>query len=227
MNVIEFDLTAKSSRRNVASPDFLVIHYTASPKGAEATARYFAKPGVKASAHDIVDRDGTRVHCIPYKRAAWHAGDRSMSRFPEPAQLEAADFVPIGQVPRMPKFVNGRSVGIELANCGWAPHKTPSFTGRHSNPASHSTQWEVYPQRQIESLAELIEQICDEVPTLKYVCGHEDVTNQYTIGDNPKTVEVEKQAGAKVDPGPAFPWIHVPRLTRVYFDWKRKGWVRC
>lgn len=227
MNIVQFDLSAKSSRRPVANPDFLILHYTAAPSSALGTARYFAKPGVKASAHDIVDRDGTVVHCVSYKRVAWHAGDNSKSRFPEPAQLEAADFVPIGEVPRMPKFVNGRSVGVEISNCGWAPHKGPSFTGRHSNPASHSTQWEEYPLLQIAALRELVELICDEVPTLRWVCGHEDVTNQYTIGDDPKTVEVEKQAGAKVDPGPAFPWHEVPRLRRVKFDWKRKGWVKC
>ncbi len=227
MNVVEYPLLQKSSRRPVAEPDFLVIHYTASSKGALATARYFGLPGVKASAHDVIDRDGTVVKCIPYKRAAWHAGDGGLSRFPSTDQLHASDFVHIGEVERMPKFVNGRSNGIELSNCGWAPHKgRPSFTGRHSNPASHSTQWEDYPQPMIAALVEVIEQMVEECPSLRWVCGHEDVTNQYTLGDNPKTVEVEKQAGAKVDPGPAFPWQEIPHLTRVRFDWRRKGWVR-
>jgi N-acetylmuramoyl-L-alanine amidase len=187
--------------------DTLILHYTAGIGNAQATARLFADPKRKASAHYVIGRDGIIVQCVDLSDAAWHAGDGGKSRFPAMFQLDGADFVPLAEVGWAAKVVNCRSIGIELCNRGWAK-KGP-------NPASKSTLWESYSQLQIDSLRGLVEQLCASVPTLKWVTGHQDVTNHKTLG----------KTGGKTDPGPAFPWRVLPSsLTRVMFDFESDGW---
>lgn len=196
--------------------DLLVVHYTAGIGDAQSTARLFADPKRKASAHYVVGRDGEVVQCVKLTDAAWHAGDGGKSRFPARFQLDGADFVPLDDVGWAAKVVNCRSIGIEICNRGWAK-KGPNkyIAARHRNPASTSRLWESYSQPQLDALRALVEKLCAEVPTLRWVTGHEDVTNARTIG----------KPGAKLDPGPAFPWRMLPStLTRVLFDFERNGW---
>ena len=213
----------KYGSREQREVDFLVLHYTAGNGNAKATARVFEVPGRQASAHYIVGRQGEVLNCVPLSMAAWHAGDGGHSRLPTPEQLEGASLavnpedriVLLDDVPPAPREVNRRSVGIEMCNRGWAPHANyPSFVARHRNPASTSKSWEAYPDALIESVLDLVDEIKTAVPTLKYVCGHEDVTHRDTLG----------KAGAKLDPGPAWPWPDLG-LTRVWYDFQRHGWV--
>lgn len=225
-------LVPKHETRAGETVDLVVIHYTAGGPSAEATAREFARPGRSASAHYIIGRAGEIVQCVERHRGAWHAGDRGKSRFPSGVQIEGSvkdasgrTFVSLRNVPPKPHNTTRRSIGIELCNRGWAPHTGPSFEGRHRNPGVRSTLWQPFPPEQLASLAWLLQKQVADIPSLRYITGHEDVTNQWTIGDNPKTPEFEKVAGAKTDPGPAFPWPEYPGLTRVWFDFTRKGWV--
>jgi N-acetyl-anhydromuramyl-L-alanine amidase AmpD len=213
----------KYSTREQREVDFLILHYTAGNGNAKATARVFEVPGRSASAHYIVGRDAGVLQCVPLSMAAWHAGDGGHSRLPSPAQLAGAAiaenpedrFIPLKDVPPAARVVNQRSVGIEMCNRGWAHHPNyPSLIVRHRNPASTSTRWEAYPDALIETVIELVEDIKKQVPTLKYVAGHEDVTHRDTLG----------KSGAKLDPGPAWPWPNLG-LRRVYYDFRRHGWV--
>lgn len=199
------------------APEVVVVHYTAGSGNALATAALFADPKRKASAHFVVGRDGAIVQCVDLEDAAWHAGDGGRSRFPSTAQLHVSDFVALGSVPSEPRSVNRRSIGIELCNRGFAPRgPNPYVTARHRNPSSKSTRWESYTDRQLDALHNLTIWLTQEISTLRWVTGHEDVTNRHTLGT----------IGGKVDPGPAFPWLVVPKLARVLFDFDRIGWAR-
>lgn len=201
--------------------DLVVIHYTAGRGNALSTAALFAKR--KASAHFVIGRDGQIVQCVDLDDAAWHAGD---GRFPSHEQL--TDCIPNGtviqarEVPKKPRDVNMRSIGIELCNCGWAEGGREYVEARHRNPASKSKKWEVFPSTQIEALRSLLDYLTDELPSLLWVTGHEDVTHRYTLG----------KPGGKLDPGPAFEgaagWEIAGRtLHRVAFNFEKKGWVVC
>lgn len=128
----------------------------------------------------------------------------------------------------MPREVNCRSVGIEVCNRGWAPRgPNPYIAAKHANPAIDETLWESFNEEQLDEVVDVVLQLLVLRPTLRFVCGHEDVTNQYTLGDDPRTEAIEKRAGGKSDIGAAFPWKILPsQLKRVRFDYERKGWVR-
>ena len=53
-------------------PTLLVLHYTASGEGNDA--KFFQRPSARASAHLVVERDGTITQCVAFNKKAWHAG---------------------------------------------------------------------------------------------------------------------------------------------------------
>lgn len=187
--------------------DLLVLHFSAGNGDAVSLGRYFCMQTRRASSHYGVSRDGAVAQYVSEDRAAWHAGD---GLFPKRYDLrDALDLdKPIDTV-------NRRSIGIEICNRGWAPGKRPRMPAKHRNPRSTSTTWEVYPPEQLAGLAALIREIVQRNPSLKYVTGHEDVTNYVTAG------------GSKLDPGPLFPWeVTVAEgLTRVMFDFGTERFV--
>lgn len=195
-------------------PDLLVLHYTAGHGNAEAAAKFMARGS--NSAHYTVGRDGDIVRCVDEADAAWHAGD---GRCPTSDQLAAGTPVPVLSVPKVAGFTNRRSVGIEICNRGWASSKASRVrvAGRHRNPRARSTSWEAYPAPQVEAVIAIAKVAIVRVPTLRYVCGHEDLTHYATTG-----------SGSKQDPGPAWPWAaflsEVP-LQRIVFDFTTNAWV--
>lgn len=73
-----------------------VIHYTVSWPGS-AVVRAFESPSVRASAHLVLDLDGSLTQMVPFDRVAWHAGQSSWKGRPG---------------------LNGWSLGIEIVNPG-------------------------------------------------------------------------------------------------------------
>jgi N-acetyl-anhydromuramyl-L-alanine amidase AmpD len=200
--------------------DTIVLHYTASKGSASAVAAMFALPSRKASAHFVVGRDGVTWECVDLDDGAWHAGD---GRFPSAEQLAlstkgAGTIIPASAVPKKPRDVNMRSIGIEIVNAGWLDGgPNPYGEARHRNPASRSKKWESYTDKQVDAVRCLVGWCVQQVPTLKWITGHEDVTNRFTLG----------KPGAKLDPGPLWPWNAVTeKLRRVQFDFtkNREGW---
>lgn len=200
------------------TPDLLVLHYTAGGGSAVATARGFADPGRDASAHFVVGREGDRMQCVPLSDTAWHAGDSGKSWLPPEG---------VGTLAQMPeeraRVVNRRSVGIEICNLGWQADVAKSrgfetMTARHRNPRSKSERWEVYPGLQVDAVRTLAALLRMTLPSLRFVCGHEDVTHYSTTGK-----------GSKLDPGPAFPWHEIEwaalGYTRVLYDFETQAWV--
>lgn len=137
---------------------FLVIHFTAGAS-AESSIEFWRTPAAKgASAHIVIDRDGTVYQTRPFDRTCGHAG-----------------------VSRWQKFsnLNKCSIGIELANAGdderltkrWSKH--PPIEARHKNGGPEK-QWEAYPLAQLAAC----EQVAKALVTryhLDDIVGHDDI----------------------------------------------------
>jgi len=90
-------LTMRDANRAVANRtradiQYIVIHYTGAPGGAEAHCRYFAENDLQASAHLFVGHAGEVFRCVADKDIAWHCGAQT---YHNPAR-------------------NANSIGIEL-----------------------------------------------------------------------------------------------------------------
>lgn len=91
---------------------------------------------------------------------------------------------------------NPRSIGIELVNTGRYPYWRDS---------KHQAMDQPYPEAQIAALIGLLAQLKAQLPTLRYIAGHEDLdTEMETAFDDPAVLVQRKR-----DPGPLFPWTRV------------------
>ncbi|MBB5753006.1 N-acetylmuramoyl-L-alanine amidase [Prosthecomicrobium pneumaticum] len=119
--------------------DLLILHYT-DMASAEAAIAWLAAPESKVSCHYVVAEDGVVTQMVEEDRRAWHAGVSSWKG--------EAD-------------VNGRSIGIEIANRGH-DHGYPDF-----------------PDVQVEAVAALARDICARhgIPAER-VLAHSDVAPQ-------------------------------------------------
>jgi len=157
--------------------DTIVLHYTAGP--AQPSINTLVNPKIQASAHIVVDRDGSITQLIPFNLIAWHAGNSSYG----------------GRV-----GLNKYSIGIEIVNSGpltKSGNIYRSWYGAAFNPsdvmeAIHRNQtkpkfWHVYTPEQIDAVRELCVELI-EVYNIKNILGHEEIAPT-----------------RKTDPGPAFP----------------------
>jgi len=159
-------------------PDTIVIHYTAGPY--QSSLNTLVNPKVKASAHVLIDRDGSITQLIPFNEIAWHAGESSYG----------------GR-----NGFNKYSIGIEIVNSGpltKSGNVYRSWFGAAYNPsdvveAIHRNQstakyWHVYTAEQIETVRQLCAELIEAYPNIKTILGHEEIAPT-----------------RKLDPGPAFP----------------------
>ena len=91
---------------------------------------------------------------------------------------------------------NARSVGIELVNTGRYPHWRDS---------RHQAMDEPYTEAQVEALIALLGKLREELPSLRYITGHEDLDRELEAAFDDPSVLVPR----KRDPGPLFPWARV------------------
>ncbi|NDC40266.1 MAG: N-acetylmuramoyl-L-alanine amidase, partial [Chitinophagia bacterium] len=89
---------------------YLIMHYTASVTGAPAI-NWLVNPAAKASAHLVIDRDGTITQLAPFNRITWHAGESAWGNL---------------------KFMNQFSIGIELVNAGLLLRKPNGWTTQNN-----------------------------------------------------------------------------------------------
>lgn len=182
-------------RGRPAPPDLVVIHWSAGGGEPKAVADYLAKK--RASYHLVIGRDGQVGQLVSLDDAAWHAGDG---------------------VAWSPGSVNRRSVGISLCCRGpvteeWiARHgEDRAWRGKHHKPGFGWRRFERFTAEQRAALVALLRDLKARLPSLLYVCGHEDVT------------------GGKGDPGPCLPLLDIDwaelGLTYRRRDWRAKQWV--
>jgi N-acetylmuramoyl-L-alanine amidase len=155
----------------------LVIHFTAGASAA-SSIDFWETPAAKgASAHLVIDRDGTIYQCRPFDRTAGHAG---VSQWADP------------KTGRRFAGLNACSIGIELANAGdsnvaWARRQPGYSTLRavHRN-GGRAADWEVYPAAQLAA-CEAVSKLLVARYRLDDITGHDCIA-----------------PARKTDPGPAF-----------------------
>lgn len=161
------------------TPTYLVMHYTAATKAAGSIA-WFLKPEAKASAHLVIDKDGTITQFAPFNVVTWHAGASQWNGL---------------------KGLNSYSIGIELVNGGklikqggkWVcPVDKESVPDNDVIIAKHKNEtvenaWHEYSEKQLAVAIE-VAALLVKTYTLKDVIGHDDISPY-----------------RKSDPGPAFP----------------------
>ena len=106
------------------------------------------------------------------------------------------EYVPPNRIAHHVHGWNPRSLGIELVNRGRYPDWLDS---------RQQAMEEAYPEAQIDALIALLHWLCDEVPTLTQIAGHEDLDRECVPASDDPAVSVCR----KRDPGPQFPWPQV------------------
>ncbi len=166
------------NRGGSLNPDTVIIHYTAGPS-ARSAVNTLINPTSKASAHLVVDIDGSITQLVPFNIIAWHAGK---SRYNNRIGL------------------NKYSIGIEIVNAGrlkksgaayasWFGRKYPAEEVAYAQHRNEdiATYWHQYTEEQIKVAGELCTLFVREYNILN-ILGHEEISPD-----------------RKVDPGPAFP----------------------
>lgn len=168
------------NRGGILVPRLLIMHYTAATQAA-GSVNWFLSTKAKASAHLLIDRDGSITQFAPFNVITWHAGKSAWKGL---------------------TGLNKCSIGIELVNGGrlkrvgdkWicpVDRKTVPdedvFIGRHKNGGPEHG-WQSYTDKQMEVTA-AVAKLLVQTYQLDAVLGHEDIS-----------------PGRKVDPGPAFEW---------------------
>lgn len=131
---------------------------------------------------------GEKVH---YKSGTGNSGHYYISK-----DGKVYQWVENNRIAHHVKDHNQNSIGIELDNLGRYPdwHIT-----------SHQIMHDKYPEDQIKALIYLIIQLKKQIPTLKYITGHEDLDTRLIKSENDPETYIRR----KMDPGKLFPWKSV------------------
>ena len=160
---------------NMGVRRFLVMHFT-SGATAISSINFWKTPDAKgASAHFVIDRDGTLYQCRPCNTTCGHAG-KSKWKFGGKTY----------------EGLNSCSIGIEFANAGDSTNLIRKWSSLQPLRAKHKNggilcDWERYTPEQIATAKDLSAVLVKRYK-LDDIVGHEDIAKS-----------------RKVDPGPAFP----------------------
>lgn len=153
---VQFDLLPGGSAMSVRR--FLVIHFTSGASG-RSSINFWKTPAARgASAHLVIDRDGTVIQCRAFNRTCGHAGVSRWKGF---------------------SGLNSCSIGIELANAGddaklaakWS--KLSPVQAKHKN-GGQPQNWEAYPEAQVQACIEVAKALVARYK-LDDVVGHDDI----------------------------------------------------
>ncbi|MCH1931308.1 N-acetylmuramoyl-L-alanine amidase [Shewanella sp. A25] len=161
------------------APIFLTLHFTAGTS-LDGAVSWFKNPDAQASAHLVIDRDGSIVQMVAFNRRAWHAGKSHWGNL---------------------DGMNQYSIGIEMVNAGklrknangqWVTWSNQMIPDEDVTLAMHKDEtveagWHEYTEPQIEAASKL-GALLHKTYNFTDVLGHEDIS-----------------PGRKVDPGPLFP----------------------
>jgi N-acetylmuramoyl-L-alanine amidase len=164
-------------------PTLIVLHDTAGRLTKGSAVAWLRDPKAKASAHVVVERDGSITQLVAFDRVAWHAGQSQW---------------------RGRSGCNAFAIGIEIANPGkltGTPEKATAWFGesfdrdfgivRKSTPIHGDGCWMPYTEAQLHSVEQLIAALGWEYP-IGEVVAHHDIA-----------------PGRKVDTTPLMDW---PRM---------------
>lgn len=159
-------------------PALIVLHDTAGRLETGSSVAWFQDPKAKASAHVVVERDGTITQMAEFDRMAWHAGKSEWQ----------------GRT-----NVNGFAIGIEIVSPGklvrrgeqgvaWFGQCFDGCVEIDSKAHGGPGLWLPYTPEQIAAVSDLVRALAIRYPTITDVAGHYEVS-----------------PGRKVDPGPHYP----------------------
>lgn len=147
---------------------FLVIHHTAGAS-ALSSINFWRSPAAKgASAHIVIDRDGTIYQCRPFNKTCGHAGVSQWQGF---------------------TGLNSCTISIELANGGDSAtlirkySKLPPVKARHKNGGPEK-EWEAYPEAQLKACEEVAKALVKRY-NLDAVVGHDDIAPTRKVDPGP------------------------------------------
>ncbi|MEM1363249.1 MAG: N-acetylmuramoyl-L-alanine amidase [Pseudomonadota bacterium] len=170
---VEVSYQETSAHGAEIDPSYVILHFTTAV-GPGITA-WLTSNQARASAHVLVQRDGSVIQLLPFDHQAWHAGRSSWGSL---------------------QSLNRHSVGIVLENWG---KLTPSqegwtsYSGHEIAPDEifldeNDEGWHSFTEAQIKTVTEIIESLIASTPQIVDILGHSDVSPL-----------------RKIDPGPAFP----------------------
>lgn len=114
-------------RRGGVRPDMVVLHYTAMESCAAAAER-LCDAECEVSAHYLISEQGEILQLVAEEKRAWHAGAGCWGYVTD---------------------VNSRSIGIELANSGFAPFPDQQMAALESLLADILNRRDIAPERVI------------------------------------------------------------------------------
>lgn len=185
-------LPSPNTSGSLRAPTLLVLHYTASGDNKGGDAKYFQRSSSKASAHIVIERDGSVIQCVPFNTVAWHAGKSSWQ----------------GK-----NFCNSFSIGIEIDNWGLLEKRANGAYYSHAgtqvpahsvfvgpNKLGNGKYWEVFPPVQLDAVENVVAAILEKYPSITEIVGHEDISPR-----------------RKIDPGPAL-YSFMQKLEDKFLD---------
>jgi len=199
-----YDSSKPEDHTHIHEPIACILHYTADDF--KPSLNTLTNPAAMASAHFIVDRDGSTWQLAALEDRTWHAGGRTSA-------LHGMH------------DVNSRTVGIEIVNYGllhrdgpgsawkmWRGREVPDDRVFLDPKDPFKKAWEAYPEGQVVAVIKILQQLSTFLPTIKvnpdyYLLGHQDV-----------------DPTRKLDPGPAFPWsrarseVKTPKVAAKVLD---------
>lgn len=199
-------------------PELAVVHWTAGRRELAALRDYMEHTDREASYGYAIGRDGATGELVPPTATAWHAGDGERWRVGGPAELESELAHMPGIRPatgRVGRLVspNTASYGIALCNRGPLAEAEGGQPGKYHRPGFSWTHFEPYPAAQLQALSSLLAELAATTPTLRFVCGHEDLTR------------------GKGDPGPLLgdwrPPLPLVRIRNMWDGERLKGGKRA
>ena len=172
------------NRGGTLAPEVLVLHYTVSWP-VDAVVRAFKNSLTRASAHLVLDFNGTFTQMVPFNRQAWHAGVSSW-RGRERLNHWSLGIEIVNPGPVFPDGTKVKDVNGRAWTGSYAPRPADPALWPKSCPPSWK-HWALYPEAQLVTLEEVCRLLVAQYG-LREIVAHSDVA-----------------PGRKFDPGPVFP----------------------
>ena len=132
------------------------------------------------------------------ERALYDSGTGNSGHYYIDRDGSVHQYVAVERIAHHVRGYNPRAVGIELVNTG----RYPDWLA-----AGSQSMAEAYTEQQIIALTALLNQLQRELPSLKFIAGHEELDTTQVPASDDEEVLVHR----KLDPGPLFPWHRVMR----------------
>lgn len=166
----------------------------------------------------LADIDLVVIHCTELpdlatarqygERVVYDSGTGNSGHYYIDRDGSIQQYVPLERVAHHVRGINPRSIGIELVNTGRWPDWFDSGSQQ---------MHEAYPEAQIAALVRLLQWLPEQLPTLRWIAGHEQLDTALHPASNDPSRTVQR----KLDPGPMFPWplvLHAIALKPLEAD---------